>query len=130
MVESRRRGGEEVESPDQAIDVPDPRPRSYEPSHVIQILVELQRQVAGLSEKTDRLDRDVDKVCTKVDGVQTTLARAQGFGIAAVLLIPICAGIVWWLIGGKINDMRDQLINSHSSPTVIQQTAPNTAKPK
>ena len=101
--------GLDVASPEQSVDVPDPSPL-YEQSHVIQLLVEIQRQVAALTEKADRIDKDIDKLDEKVDRLRTTFARAQGVAFAAAVLIPLCAGIVWWLVGARMNEMRDQFL--------------------
>ena len=62
---------------------------------VFQCLIEIQKDTASLTVKTDRLIADVDMLGKKVDGLNATLAWARGFGIAAVILIPICAAIIW-----------------------------------
>ncbi len=84
-------------------------PAGYEPSHVIQCLVEIQKELSALSTKTERLISDVGKLDDRVDGLRHTLSRAQGFGIAAVLLIPACAAVIWWLIGGQLTDIKNKL---------------------
>jgi hypothetical protein len=89
-------------------EVPDPRHR-YDALQVLQTMMELQKDIITIGTKTDRLIIDVDKLDQKVDQVSGTLTWAKGFGVAAVILIPICAGFVWWLVGTKIDQMRDEL---------------------
>ncbi len=59
--------------------------------------MELQKDITTIATKTDRLISDVDKLDQKVDRVIGTLTLAKGFGIAAIILIPICATVVWCL---------------------------------
>ncbi|PNE10474.1 MAG: hypothetical protein CR217_14170 [Beijerinckiaceae bacterium] len=93
----------EIPSPDQQ-DVPDPRHR-YDVLQVLQTMMELQKDITMIGTKTDRLIIDVDKLDQKVDRVIGTLTLAKGFGIAALILIPICATVVWWLVGAKIEQV-------------------------
>ena len=91
-------------------------PNSYEPSHVIQCLIELQREVSALATKTDRLITDVEKLDGRVHGVQRKLSWAEGFGIAAIVLIPAAAGIIWWLVGTQLTDIKNRLYALPSPP--------------
>jgi hypothetical protein len=102
-------GASEVPSPDQR-EVPDPRRRGYDSMQVFQSLIEIQKDIASNSAKIDRLISDVDELDKKVDTLSHALAWAKGFGIAAVILIPICAGFIWWLIGDKLDRIRNDLI--------------------
>jgi hypothetical protein len=92
---------------------------------VFQSLIEIQRDVTTISANTERLVIDVNKLDGKVSKIETTLAQAKGFGVAAIILIPICAAIVWWLIGGKLESLRDQLLSA-TKPPVAYQTAPSS----
>jgi hypothetical protein len=38
-------------------------------------------------------------------------------------LIPICAAIIWWLIGGKLENLRDQLLSA-ARPSAAHQAPP------
>jgi hypothetical protein len=98
----------EIASPDQK-EVADPGQR-YDGLHVLQTLMEVQKDITTIATKTDRLIIDVDKLDQKVDRVIGTLTLAKGFGIAALILIPICATVVWWLVGTKIEQMRDDML--------------------
>jgi hypothetical protein len=119
-------GASEVPSPDQR-EVPDPGRRGYDTMQVFQSLIEIQKDIASNSAKTDRLIADVDELDKKVDILSHALAWAKGFGIAAIILIPICAGFIWWLIGDKLDRIRDDLILGMKQPG-ISQPAPQPHK--
>jgi hypothetical protein len=76
---------------------------------IIQQLHEVASDLSRNSTKTDRLVADVEGLSRDVKGLTAALTFARGFGVAAVLLIPLCAGLVWWLVGGKLNEIRDEL---------------------
>lgn len=115
----------ESPAPDQR-EVPDPETRGYDLMQVFQSLTEIQKDLSAISTKTDRLITDVDKIDRKVNDLSHTLAWAKGFGIAAVLLIPLCATFIWWLAGDKINRLRDELIGAR--PAIIQPSSPTQTK--
>jgi hypothetical protein len=123
MTSSKRSKGPDVPAPDQR-EVPDPSPR-YDAMQVLQSMMELQKDISSLSTKTDRLIIDVSALTTKVGGLSDTLNWARGFAIAAVFLIPICAGFVWWLEGSKIERIRDELLGIKKPPTLLDQLSPN-----
>ena len=114
--------GPDVPAPDQR-EVPDPSPR-YDAMQVLQSMMELQKDISSLTTKTDRLITDVSALTTKVGGVSETLIWARGFAIASVILIPICAGIIWWMAGSKIEQMRDELLGIKKHPTLLDQLNP------
>lgn len=72
-------------TPSQPLDVPSPIPPTYEPSHVIQLLVMMQGEIKGLCTKTDRLISDVEKLDGHVGRLNTTYNRAWGFGICGIM---------------------------------------------
>jgi len=90
---------------------------------VFQSLIEIQKDISSISAKTERLIGDVNKIDHEVARIRNSLAVAKGFGIAAIILIPICAAIVWWLVGSKLENLRDQLLSA-SRPPATQQTPP------
>jgi hypothetical protein len=93
---------------------------------VFQSLIEIQRDVATISAKAERLVTDVSKLDGKVSKIETALAQAKGFGIAAIILIPICTAIIWWLIGGKLESLRDQLLSAR--PSIAHEVVPSPPK--
>jgi hypothetical protein len=98
---------------------------SYEPSHVIQLLVEAQRENAANSAKLDRLIQDVGKNGDLLDGVRHTISRFEGIGIAAVVLFAVFGVFVWWLIGDQIGKLRDELYRVPTSQ-IASPTEPAT----
>jgi hypothetical protein len=111
----------DVPAPDQR-ETPDPGPR-YDAMQVLQSMMELQKDISALSSKTDRLITDVEKIDKKTNDLSHTLSWAKGFAVAAVILIPICTGFVWWLAGNKFNELRDQLLGA-KPPVMTQPTLP------
>jgi hypothetical protein len=110
MANQPQRPEAEVAAPERGIDIGDPRPLSYEPSHVIQLLVAMQKELSAQGAKVERLIVDVNEVDKHVSDLKGSFAWAKGFGAAAVILIPVCAVIVWWFIGDKLNQMKAQLL--------------------
>jgi hypothetical protein len=98
--------------------------------------MEMHEDVACLTAKTDRLISDVsglsakvggveDKVGGKIGALETALTWATGFGVAAMLLIPPCAAIMWWSFGSKIEQMRDDLPGTKKPSAVTGHSPPN-----
>lgn len=77
---------------------------------VMALLVEIQKDMSANATKVDRLISDVANLTSDVRSLGTTLSLAKGAAFAALVLIPICAGIVWWLIGGQLESIRDQIL--------------------
>lgn len=93
--------------------------RQFDAMAIFQSLIEIQKDIATNTTKIDRLIKDVEKLDTKVDTVSHAIWLAKGFGLAAVILIPICAAVIWWLIGAQLEHLRDQLLEA-SKPPVVQ----------
>jgi hypothetical protein len=89
----------------------------------IQLLVEVQRENSSQGTKVDRLISDVEKVDRKIHELQTSFTWVKGFAAAAMILIPICAGIIWWLIGDELKQIRVQLQNRAQAPISSQAPA-------
>jgi hypothetical protein len=118
----RSRGsGPDVPAPDTR-EVPDP-PR-YDFMQVLQSMMELQKDLSAVATKTDRLIADVGGLSTKVGSLNSTMLWAKGFAVAAVILIPICATVLWWLAGSKIEQMRDELMGIKKPPSLSDQLSP------
>lgn len=76
---------------------------------ITQQIHELTGGFSRTEAKTDRLIADVGDLTKEVKELRNSLMLAKGFGLAAVVLIPICATLVWWLVGSRLNNIRDQL---------------------
>jgi hypothetical protein len=85
---------------------------AYEPSHVIQLLAQALRDIGLIGVKYDRLISDVSGMNKEVRQLQMIYAWLKGSATAAVVLIPLCAIIVWWLIGDKLNDIKTQVLQA------------------
>jgi hypothetical protein len=92
-----------------------PSPEGRPPSnlndqlHIMQSLMEIQRELTVLSTKADRLISDVGKLDDQMDKVRGKISRFEGVGIGAVLIFTLLGGFIWWLIGGQITQLRDQI---------------------
>jgi hypothetical protein len=84
------------------------------------MLVNMQGEIKSLCTKTDRLIKDVETLDGHVGKLNNAFNRAWGFGIAAVILIPLAATLIWWLIGGEITHIRDKL-DTLSAPAAQSQ---------
>ena len=123
MSSVKRPKGPDTPAPDQR-EVPDPPSRGYEAMQVFASLTEIQKDVVTLVAKTDRLIIDVGKQEVKVDELRHAVTWAKGFGVAAIILIPLCAAIIWWLVGGKLEQMRDDLVGARRTPATQSVPAP------
>jgi hypothetical protein len=103
VSDERPLSGPAVPAPDER-EVPDPG-RRYDAMQVFQSLIEIQKDISSISTKTERLITDLNKMDGKVSKIDRSLAVAKGFGIAAFILIPICATVIWWLIGTKLEHL-------------------------
>lgn len=108
---TQRKTEADTPSPDIGNEVPEPRPPAiYEPSHVIQQLYLVQKDIAILIARHDHTKESLVKIETKIETIGTNYAKIQGAVIAAIFLIPACAGIIWWIIGERLTDIKNQLV--------------------
>ncbi|SDP07944.1 hypothetical protein [Phyllobacterium sp. OV277] len=121
-------------SPQQVVGTPPSDGRPAQPLsgennfHVMQSLMEIQKDLASLNTKTDRLIVDVNKNDDHIDKVRGKISRFEGIGICALLLVSIFGGFIWWLIGGQITQLRDQLYQ-YQREVAPTSTKPPTAPP-
>lgn len=112
-----------------------PSPEGRPPSglndqlHIMQSLMEIQRDLTILSTKTDRLITDVGKLDDQMDKVRSKISRFEGVGIGAVVIFTLLGGFIWWLIGGQITQLRDQLYQ-YRQEVVASPAKPEAPQPK
>lgn len=116
-------GKRPIKTPEPSRDVPAPSPdvpyegpaytraAGADHSFTLQAIMELQKSVSQLGAKVDRLVGDVDKQSGKLSDLDKSIDRFKtafwvGGGILA-LVVPIIAGMFWWSIGDKINDLKN-----------------------
>jgi hypothetical protein len=75
---TRRSSSSDTPSPEHSFEVTEPMPGTYEPSHVIQMLVSIQKDVSHNTAKTERLISDLEKLDVKVSNLSNMFARIQG----------------------------------------------------
>lgn len=89
----------------------------------LQSLIELQKDVSTLLTKTDRAIADIERLDGKVDRLRSKIDRAEGIGIGAVGLVILFAALLWWLIGGQINELRDDLFRVPPENALVDRPA-------
>ncbi len=104
--------------------VPAPFGDGFDKNEVLKELRQLSKDIASLTTKVDRLVTDDEKTRGHVDALRHQITWAKGFAVSALILIPICAGFVWWLIGGELNQIRDRL---YAMPTASVSAPPTPA---
>lgn len=119
----------DIPSPDDNA-VPEPSRKPHDQTWLlIQSLHEMNSEVSKTSVKLDRLISDAEKIDTRLKEVEGKLLMVSGYSRAAIVLVPLCAALVWWIIGGKIDDLRDQFFQAHvSPPTAVSPSNPTMAK--
>jgi hypothetical protein len=55
----------------------------------------------------------------QVDELKINYAWLKGCAAAAVILIPLCAIVVWWLIGDRLNDIKAQVLQARPPPPTM-----------
>lgn len=103
----------------------------YEAMQVMQCLMEIQKDIGSLTTKVDRLVGDVAKLDDHVDKVRSKIGRAEGVVIGCTILLTVIGGAIWWLVGGEINQLRDQLYRlraeSLSTPADSAASSPSSS---
>jgi hypothetical protein len=87
-------------------------------SFTLQAVMEMQKCLGSLESKIDRAVNDISSHGKKLDELNEKFVFVRGFGVAALVLIPICGMIIWWLIGDKLNDIRNEILRSRASQTI------------
>ena len=107
---ANKKGHGNASAPDENVpgegDFPAVSPRDLHPTSDIRFVMV---EVSKLTTKVERLISDVEKIDDQLDKLRHVYSRIQGFIIAAIVLVPICAGLVWWLIGGELTGIRNAL---------------------
>jgi hypothetical protein len=83
--------------------------------------VAVQRELAANTTKIDRAISDLAGIDKKVGDLGSSFTWVKGFGAAALILIPLCAAIIWWFVGDQIGQMKGQLLQLRAAPSI---TAP------
>lgn len=93
----------------------------HQPSHdfTLQAVMDMQKTLGEFTAKIDRLITDVAGVNAKVSDLQTSYTWVKGCIATAVILIPVCAVVVWWLIGDRLNEIKSQVIQTRPPISAI-----------
>lgn len=81
------------------------------PAYTNQVLFEMSNTLGRLDAKLDGLNRSQSELSKQIEGLDGRLAGLehkaswlQGALITGVILIPLCATVVWWSLGQRIED--------------------------
>jgi hypothetical protein len=77
MSRQRGTGATADSTPSQSPDVASPLPASYEPNHILQMLVQNQKDIASLTTKIDRLIDDVKDQTARMTSSEICMARIE-----------------------------------------------------
>jgi hypothetical protein len=83
--------------------VPPPTTPMLDHSFTLQAIMELQKSLAELSAKTDRLIKDVESHSSKIDGVRHQITFVKGALWVVGGLVVIVGAVATWYVTGKIS---------------------------
>lgn len=86
-----------------------PAPHFNEQMHILQSLMEIQKDLAKLTGTVERLEKDVQKSCDKVDDLGTKISRFEGYFKAAAFGLVVVGAVAWWVFGDKFVELRNQM---------------------
>lgn len=84
--------------------------------HLHQAMLEIHKELSGNTTKLDRVIADVGKIEIKLAAIESSFSWFKGFFAAAAVLIPLFMGIVWWLIGNQITDLKNEILRGPVAP--------------
>lgn len=103
---------------------PAPVPSFNDQMQIMQSLLEIHKELATLNTKTERVILDVGKLDDHVDKIRGKMQWVQGIAICAAVLLTIFGGFVWWLIGGQLTQLKDQLYTYQQKIDEAAETTP------
>jgi hypothetical protein len=89
--------------------------------HIMQYLMEIQKELSSVSTKTDRLTADVAEIDNHVGDLKDKVSRADAVVKTAAALITIFGFVLWWFVGGQLTQLKDDLLKYSQS---VQQVVP------
>lgn len=104
MAESERGGGEDTprgepqQPPREFASVPPPTSPMLDYSFTLQAIMEVQKSVAQLTTKTDRLISDVDAHGSKIDTIRNQISFVKGAMWVIGGLVVIGMALIGWYI--------------------------------
>jgi hypothetical protein len=114
-----------VPAPTRGNEVASPLPAS-DPMHLHQTMLEVHKELSANSAKLERAIQDLNSIESKVESMSSSFNWFRGFFAAAAILIPGFIGIVWWLIGAQITDLKNEILKG----APVAQAPPAQQKPK
>lgn len=74
-------------------------------------------EIGKLTNSVERLIKDVDSVGERLSSIEIKTAQVRGGIFVFLVLMPVMATLFWWLVGDKIQTLRDDIMNR---PPVVQ----------
>lgn len=97
-------------------------PYNYEPSHLIQLLVQVQKDVTIVSTKLDRTITDLEKLDKKSGELHDQFKSIKYSIYGALAVLAVAVPLVWWLIGGQITELKNRVMTLPTGTTTLQKT--------
>lgn len=110
-----------VPSPSKGNEVANPPIPGSDPMHLHQTMLEVHKELSSNTAKLDRAIQDIGAIDLKLTSMTTSFNWFRGFFAAAAILIPVFIGIVWWLIGTQITELKNEILKG----APIAQAQPN-----
>jgi hypothetical protein len=108
---------EPVPSPNRGNEVVDPNPRTSDPMHLHQAMLEVHKELTANTAVLTRAVADLDKQGDKIHDLLISFSWFKGVFAASAFLMFVFAGLVWWLVGTQISDLKNELL--HRPPPQI-----------
>jgi hypothetical protein len=94
---------DEGDIPREFANVPPPKPVMLDHSFTLQAVMELQKSVAELAAKADRLISDVSKQSEKIEGVRDQISFVKGAMWVIGIVMAGVLVVVGWYFSGKLS---------------------------
>lgn len=73
-------------------------------AYTTQVLFEMQHSLGRIESTLENIGRTVNDVDGRLRSMESKASWVKGALACAVILIPICFGIVWWSLGERIEN--------------------------
>lgn len=91
-------------------------------------MLDVKESIGKLDAKLDRLSSDYNKQETELRNIEKAMIMAKALLAAIFVVVPLCGTVLWWAVGGKIEQIRDGVIDK-GAEAAAQKVADPVVKP-
>jgi hypothetical protein len=113
----------ETPSPTSGNEVANPERFGSDPMQLHLTMTEVQKELTSNTTVLSRAVVDIDKQLVKIDSLLLSFAWFKGVFAATAVLIALFAGLIWWLIGTQISDLKNELMRRMPPPPTTDSRA-------